>query len=195
MITKKREKKTDWTRRGGPSHHSGHVHFFDLRDWRPGGGAFASFLAGAFWGVAFRGVAFWGVAFRGVAFWGVAFWGVAFRGAALEPRALSFFTAGVFGLLAGAARFRGVALAVGVALGGGVALAGAAFLEAAAGFLAGGGAFLAGVTCFLIGGALRPLAFDWLALRGFLLGGGLRVLGAGLLPAFLRRKQRHSICR
>ena len=130
----------------------------------------ASFLAGAFWGVAF---------------WGVAFWGVA-----REPRALSFFTAGVFGLLAGAARFTGVALAGGGALAAGAALA-AGFL--AAGFLAGGGAgaFLAGAACFLTGAALRPLAFDWLAPRGFLLGSGLRVLGAGLLPAFLGRKRRH----
>lgn len=90
--------------------------------------------------------------------------GVDFEGAGrLDPLLVSFLTAGVLGFLAGAP------LLTGVALDGGVD----SFLETDCFFvdlLAEDAAFLAGD--FFVRARPLPLAFDWLALLDFLVGGG-----------------------
>lgn len=99
------------------------------------------------------------------------------------PLLVSFLTAGVLGFLEGAPLFTGVSLGV----------AGDSFLETDCFLpeLLGKDAtfsFLAGD--FLVRGRPRPLAFDWLVLWDFLVGGGRRALGGGLFWDFLRANSR-----
>ena len=89
----------------------------------------------------------------------------------LAPLLVIFFTSGVLGFFAGAPLLTGVDLD---------GVCADFFLEAVF-FLAD---IIAEETAFLAGdffdGRPLPLAFDWLALRDFLAGGGRRTLGGGL---------------